>query len=142
MSWVDFKLDNLMKGKIVGVSAVAVFKKNVSPLEILDFLHSKSRRNIHEIREGVSKDFSNVSVSSTGQRDFHRVDFHHKDVNRSLSVFHNGNCKCDYKDLTDDDVTLVTMGSYGTSTEILMLLLENLGGGWIDENDWIEVKPS
>jgi hypothetical protein len=119
----------------MGVSTYAVFKRNVSPLEILDFLEKKTTIPFADRRNGMLPDVSKLNLTSTGQKDFHWINFQYKGEDRGLAVFSNGNCKCDYKDLTTDDVTLVSLGCWGSSVEIVKLLLDEFGGGWIDEND-------
>jgi hypothetical protein len=90
-----------------------------------------------------------VSINFTFDAGFFKISFYHKDrpkfgTNfeearawngkniRSMCVFYN--CKSDYASVTTDECTMLSLGCWGESVEIMESLLCKYGG-WIMRND-------
>jgi hypothetical protein len=60
---------------------------------------------------------------------------------RSLAVFTDGDCACDYADLTTEPMTIISLGRHGDCEEIITALVGATGGWIMDEagdQEWHE----
>jgi hypothetical protein len=63
-----------------------------------------------------------------------------KGESRMMHVWWNGNCGCDYADVTDVPSTMVHLGNSGNAKLIINHLVEAFGGGWIKDEpseEWV-----
>ena len=126
----------------MGVDTKALLNANVDVIQLAN--------DIVELY-GADRDF--VSVRLTFLKDYFQIVFYHKNMpkrkdgktfndletwrgnnHRQMNV-HYG-CKGDYADVTTDDCTLLSLGCWGESVEIMETLLRKYGG-WIIRNDSI-----
>lgn len=87
---------------------------------------------IVEIMEVLKNHFdSEATIHATHSDDFFYISFNvNEDERRSLNVFLTDTAKNDY----DIDGVLLYLGCYGSSFEIMKILLNEFGG-YLDEND-------
>ena len=124
----------------MGVDTKALLNANVDVIQLAN--------DIVELY-GADRDF--VSVRLTFLKDYFQIVFYHKNMPKHKDGFaitdrqdwrekntrqmnvHYG-CKGDYADITTDDCTLLSLGCWGESVEIMETLLKKYGG-WIIRND-------
>lgn len=119
----------------MGVDTKGITKVSVNPLDIAQFLYSMTSISLEDRRAGKTPTVSGISIHPTFEDKFHQITFKYKGEDRMISVFWDGNCKNDYADVTSDSVTLLSLGCWGSSEEIIRVILDHFGGGWIDVND-------
>ena len=62
---------------------------------------------------------------------------------RNMSFFTDGDCACDYAEITTEPMTIVSLGRHGDCKEIIDPLVRLLGGYVKDEavnHDWVKLS--
>jgi hypothetical protein len=99
----------------VGVDTKAILRKDVS---------------LEEIKETLETKYSNVDIISTSMGYYFYVVFDDGGSHRNLNIMFSNIALHDY----GIDGVLASLGCWGNSKEVMMLLL-NKFGGYLDEND-------
>ena len=106
----------------------------------------------NDVVELYGADRNDISIQFTFHVNFYKINFYHKDRPvfgrdiaamkewnqnnfRSMSVFYN--LSDDYKDVTTEECTYLSLGTWGESVEIMETLLKKYGG-YIIRNDCVD----
>lgn len=123
----------------MGADTKALLKVVIDPVQIAN-----------DLIELYGTDRDDVNIRFTCFDDYYKIEFYHRNRpsylaysrdevkswlgnnTRQMSV-HYG-CTSDYRDITTDDCTYLSLGCWGESVEIMECLLRKYGG-WIIRND-------
>lgn len=114
----------------MGVDAKAVLTGVSDPIRIASYLEKTMYAK-------------NVRIQISGMDDFCYIIFNWKGEDRQLSVFYNGNCKCDYQMIYPHNAVYVSLGKWGMSDAIIMTLANKFGGFYcLDDcaDEWSSVE--
>jgi len=102
----------------MGVDTNVLLTENPSPLEILEW---------------ANEHYTKVNLTHSGD-DFYYLNFMEGEDQRHIAIFSNGNCMCDYADVSSKPCALLSMGMWGNS-EVIARRLATHFGGLIKVND-------